>query len=131
MIDWQTKVVGPCQAAFGQPAQILWNGQMFDLSGTFDEAYAETDVADGMPVTTVSPSIGINTADVSLGGEPLSALQGARVTVYASPFPGGAPVVDTDYIVQEAQADGHGWARLILNLAPTAADEPAGGGQDA
>ena len=131
MIDWQGKVVAPLQAAFGQPALVIFGGQNFPLSGVFDEAYKETDVSDGMPITTVSPSLGINTADVNLGGQPVSALQDCRVTVYASPFPGGAPTVDTDYVVQEARADGHGWARLILNLAPTVADEPAGGGRDA
>jgi hypothetical protein len=47
-------------------------------------------------------------------------------------MPGGAPAVDTNYIVQEARADGHGFARLILNLAPTTADDAvAAGGQDA
>lgn len=132
MIDWQTKVVAPCMAVFGQAAQISFAGQISPLTGVFDEAYKETDVSDGMPVTTVSPSLGINTSDIAnLAGQPLSALQGSRVTVFASTIPGGAPAIDTDYIVQEARADGHGSARLILNVAPVAADEPAGGGQDA
>jgi hypothetical protein len=132
MIDWQNLVVRPCVSAFGQPATIVWNGQTFNLStGVFDEAYKEVDVSDGMPVTTVNPTLGINTADVNLGGQPLSALQSARVTVYASAMPGGAPTMDTEYIVQEARADGHGFARLILNLVPTEQDEPADGGQDA
>lgn len=132
MIDWQSKVVAPCVSAFGQAATIVWNGQTFPLAsgGVFDEAFTETDVSDGMPVTTTKPCLGINTGDVNLGGQPLSALQGARVTVFASLFPGGAPAADTDYIVQEARADGHGWARLILNLAPTAGDDE-GAGQDA
>lgn len=131
MIDWQGKVVAPCVATFGQPAKIVWNGQTFALNGVFDEAYSQTDVADGMPVTTVSPCLGISTGDVNLAGQPLSALQGARVTVFAAPFAGGAPAADTVYIVREARADGHGWCRLMLNLVPTMGDEPAGGGQDA
>lgn len=131
MIDWQNLVVGPCTTALGQAAQITYGGQVFPVTGVFDEAYSQTDVSDGMAVTTVRPCLGINVAQVNLGGAPLSALQDSRVIVFASPFPGGAPAVDTEYIVQEARADGHGWALLIMNLAPTPADEPAGGGQDA
>lgn len=132
MINWQQLVVGPCVGAFGQSYSITWNGQTFSgLTGVYDEAYRETDVSDGMPVTTTRPCLGVNTADVNLGALPLSELQGARLTVYASPLPGGAPPVDTDFIVQQARADGHGWALLMLNEAPTLADEPAGGGQDA
>jgi hypothetical protein len=146
VIDWQTKIVAPCARVFGQPATITWKGQAFpQLSRVFDEAYSQVDVAEGMPVTTVRPCLGINTADVDLGGQPLSALQGALVIVLASPFPGGSPAVDTAYIVQEARADGHGWARLMLNLAPasltdsgevtvdsetTTTDESSGGEQD-
>lgn len=131
MIDWQGLVGAPCRTVFGQPAAVTWNGQTFNLSGIFDEAYRQVDVSDGMEVTTVSPTLGIDLADLTLGGQPVSALQGARVLVSASPLAGGAPTADTSYIVQEARTDGHGWARLILNLAPVAADEPAGGGQDA
>lgn len=121
MIDWQGKIVAPCVGVFGQPASIVWNSQTFPLNGVFDEAFSQTDVSDGMPVTTVSPCLGINTADVDMGGQPLSALQTALVTVFASPLPGGAPTVDTVYIVKEAQADGHGFARLMLNIAPPSA----------
>lgn len=131
MIDWQRLVVAPLQAAFGQPATITFGGQNYDLNGVFDEAYKDVDVSDGMPVTTVSPALGINIGDVGLGDQPVTELQDCRVTVYASPLPGGAPTVDTDYVVQQARPDGHGWALLILNLAPVAADEPADGGQDA
>lgn len=131
MIDWQTKVVAPCVAVFGQAATITFGGQNFALNGVFDEAYAETDVSDDMPIVTTRPCLGINLADINLGGQPVSALQGSRVTISASPLPGGSPAVDTTYIVQESRVDGHGSARLMLNLAPVAADEPAGGGQDA
>ena len=124
MIDWQNKVVAPCNVVFGQAATITFQGQVSSLNGTFDEAYGDVDASDGMPVTTLRPCLGINTAEiVNLGTQPLSALQGSRLTVFASTVPGGAPAVDTDYIVREARADGHGWARLILNLAPVATDE--------
>lgn len=130
MIDWQGKVVAPCVAVFGQPATIVFGGQSFPLNGVFDEAFAVVDPAGGMEIVTTKPCLGINLADINLGGQLVSALQGARVTVSASPLPGGSPVVDTEYIVQEPRVDGHGWARLILNLVPTAADD-VGAGQDA
>lgn len=131
MIDWQTKVVAPCVAVFGQPATITQGGTTYTLNGVFDEAYAEVDASDGMPVTTVKPCLGFNVADMNLAGQPVSVLQGARVTIAASTFAGAAPAANTTYIVKEVRVDGHGWGRLMLNLAPVAADEPAGGGQDA
>lgn len=131
MINWQQQCVAPCIAVFGQPVQIVIGGVAYSINGVFDEAYLPVDAADGMPVTTVKPCLGINTADINLGGAPVSSLQGSRVTIYASTA-GGSPAVDTDYIVQEARTDSHGSAQLILNLAPTPADDAvADGGQDA
>lgn len=130
MIDFQGLLVAPCITTFGQSAQLTFGGQIFALSGVFDQAYSQTDVSDGMPVTTVKPCLGINLAQVNLGGAPVSSLQGAAVTVFASQFAGGAPAADTEYIVQEARTDGHGWAFLVLNSAPVAADIPTSGGQD-
>lgn len=130
MIDWQNKVVAPCIAAFGQPATLVQGGQSYPLNGVFDEAYAEVDPSSDMPVTTVKPCFGFNVADVNLAGQPVSVLQGARLTIAASAFAGASPAVDTAYIVREVRLDGHGWARLMLMLAPTAADDQ-GAGQDA
>lgn len=110
MIDWASKVFAPNIAVFGQPATVTQGGVSQGLVGIFDEAYADVDVVDGMPVTTTSPCLGIVLTDL-----PFTPAQRALVFVPAAL---GAPLVDTNYIVRKVQKDGHGGARLLLNVAP-------------
>ena len=64
MIDWASKVFAPNIKVFGQPATVTQAGVSQDLSGIFDEAYADVDVVDGMPVTTTSPCLGVVLTDL-------------------------------------------------------------------
>ena len=122
MIDWQGKVVAPLISKFGQPAQLTRDGKTYMLAGVFDEAYSEVTVADGMPVTTVAPCFGFDLADL-----PAVPRQKDRLLVQAAL---GAPLTDTQYIVKQVRIDGHGWCRLLLNLAPTSADAVVTTAQD-
>jgi len=109
MIDWGAKVLGPSNQVFGQPATLRQGGVSQDFTGIFDEAYADVDVIDGMPVTSTRPCMGVALADL-----PFAPAQGATLFVPAAL---GAPLVDTTYVVKKVQKDGHGAARLLLNVA--------------
>lgn len=117
MIDWPSLVIGPVVGVFGQAATYVQSGVSYPLTGVFDEAYTSVDVADGQPVTTTSPCLGFNVSDL-----PVTAKQRDRLTITAT---------GQTYIVRRVQPDGHGWCRLLLNLAPTSADTPAYPVQDA
>ena len=117
MIDWSSLVLGPVIGVFGQPAVYTQAGTNYPLSGVFDEAYASVDVSSGQPVTTWSPCFGFNVSDL-----PVTPRQKDRLTITAT---------GQTYIVRNVQPDGHGWCRLLLNLAPTVADTPTYPVQDA
>lgn len=62
-----------------------------------------------MPVTTKTPCFGFAVANLSTTPKQKDKLFIAAVYE--------APKVDTTYIIKEVQADGHGWCRLLLNIA--------------
>jgi len=117
-VDWQSKVLSPLMAAFGQPISYYPVKDKYQsnhkLTGVFDEAYTDINIVDGLSVTSVSPCIGINLADL-----PFAPRQKDQILVYAS-F--GAPLTDTFYIVKKVMPDGHGGCRLLLNVAPKPCD---------
>ncbi|BAP37740.1 hypothetical protein AS4_28000 [Acinetobacter guillouiae] len=117
-VDWQSKVLSPLMAVFGQPILYASVKDKYlvkhSLSGVFDEAYIDIQVVDSLHVTSVSPCIGLNLKDL-----PVTPRQKDQILVKAS-F--GAPLVDTLYMVKEVRLDGHGGCRLLLNLAPKACD---------
>lgn len=102
MIDWDSLVLGPVQGVFGEPVMFLPAiGSPLAVSGIFDEAYREVDLAGGMAVTTESPVLGIRVSDFSV-----LPVQGDQVTVASR---------SKTYVVREVQIDGHGGAKLLLN----------------
>lgn len=117
-IDWQNKVMSPLVAAFGQPISYYPVNDKYNvkhqLTGIFDEAYTDINIVDGLSVTSVSPCIGLNLADL-----PAAPCQKDQILVKSS-F--GAPLKDTWYIVKKVMPDGHGGCRLLLNVAPKACD---------
>lgn len=138
MIDFDTLVTGPAVAVFGQavtyaPFTASRNpyGELVldangDPTGTFGTSYAATGVFDAqyIEVTPLGRGPFVSTEGMEFGatggiteaqpvlGVQLSAMltvpgQGDQVTVGA-----------TVYVVKEVQPDSHGWALLLLNLAP-------------
>jgi hypothetical protein len=67
-VDWQSKVLSPLMAAFGQPISYYPVKDKYlenhKLTGVFDEAYTDINIVDGLSVTSVSPCIGLNLADL-------------------------------------------------------------------
>jgi hypothetical protein len=110
VIDWDAVLLRPVEGIFGQAAIYLANdGVQTPLNGVFDEAVADVDVMDGLPVTTLRPCFGFRVIQLAS-----AAAQGDSLLVYAA-LP--APLVDTTFFVREVRKDGHGWCFLLLNNA--------------
>lgn len=108
MIDWGAIVNGPVMGLFGEPVQYLpIAGTPITINGTFHEAYNSVTVADGMPVTTESPALGVNLSDF-----PVPPRQKDEVTITATALHAGGI-----YTVKEVQKNGIGGALLLLNHA--------------
>lgn len=105
MIDWQSVVVGPCLAVFGEPATYsarAWSME-FEVSVVFDDAFkVVTMSSDGSDVLSTFPAAGVNLADF-----PLMPAQGDLLTRISN---------GKVYTVREVRADSHGGAMLILNF---------------
>lgn len=115
MLDLDGLVVGPCMDVFGEPVLYYGAGATATpIQGVYDEAYLALQplgsnqpglgplAMGAMPnITAATPVLGIRAADV-----PEAPAQGDRLTVRGQ-----------DFQVREVQADGHGWAKLLLNAA--------------
>lgn len=102
MVDWDTLVLGPLQVVFGEPVTFTPAvGSPAAVTGVFDEAYREIDLAGGVAVTSEHPVLGIR-----LSAFPSTPKQGDHLTIR-----------NAVYAVREVQLDGHGSAKLLLNLA--------------
>ena len=110
MIDLDALAIGPCMAVFGQPCTLRSSvtGIQASITGVFDEAYrALQPLGDlgsmiGQPgyMTGSLPVLG-----VQLSTCPLHPAQGDTVMI-----------AGLQYVIREVQPDGHGWAKLMLNL---------------
>ncbi len=101
-IDWDGNVLAPVLGVFGE--SITYSpaaGAPFAISGVFDEAYSEIDLAGGMPVTTDTPVVGVRLAQFAA---PPS--QGDSLTIAR---------LGWTFVVKEVRPDGHGYAKLMLN----------------
>lgn len=103
MIDWDAAVLGPLNGVFGESAWYMpATTRPLPITGIFDEAYRDIDLAGGMGVSTTQPVLG-----VQLSQFPELPEQGDRLTI--------ARTKET-FIVKEVRPDGHGAAKLMLNL---------------
>ena len=115
MIDWDALVLAPVMGIFGAgptgsggdqtPLYTpVGGGTTFPLAdAVFDREYLQVVLqGDGSENTTARPVLGVRTALFALPPQ-----QGDRVTI---------PAVGLTYIVREVQPDGHGHAKLMLNV---------------
>ena len=103
-VDWDALVGRPTVAIFGEP--VIWidgTGAPMFLTGVFDSAYRPvvslgdyTDVS----ITTLSPVLGIQLTEW-----PVRPFQGQQLEIRGR-----------IYSVKNVEDDGHGHAKLILNL---------------
>ncbi len=101
-IDWDGNVLAPLFDIFGQAVTYApAAGASFPITGVFDEAYREVDLAGGMAVTTDMPVMGVRLAEFTV-----PPAQGDTLTVDS---------LNWVFIVKECRPDGHGYAKLMLN----------------
>lgn len=102
MIDWDKNVLAALENVFGEPVQYMPAvGAPFPITGIFDEAYKEVDLAGGMGANSVMPVLGVRLSQFS--NPPL---QGDQLTILRT---GGT------YIVKKPEPDSHGSILLKLN----------------
>lgn len=137
-IDWSALVVGVAVDAFGTPGvytpmipttdnsgqpvldssgdPLTTPGTAYACTGVFDEAFTEVDPSGSGPFTSTERSdfgsIGGITETRPVYGVQLSAMQSIPAQSDQ------AVICGTTYVIKEVQPDGHGWALLLLNLAP-------------
>lgn len=104
-VDWDRKVLGPNFRVFGEGHVFLpAGGGSFPFTGVFDEQYRAVSPAAGMPVDSAIPVCGIRLMEFQQ-----MPLQDDRLTRNKTGI---------TYVVKDVQPDGHGWALLLLMLAP-------------
>jgi hypothetical protein len=104
VIDWDTLVLGPAMAQFGEAVTYAFAGAApVAISGVYDEQYTAVDVVDGQGVTSSMPVLGVQLSQL-----PALPQQGDQLTIVRTA---------QRFSVREVRPDGHGWAKLLLNQA--------------
>ena len=104
MIDWDTLVLGPAMAQFGEAVSYAFAGGVpVPITGVYDEQYTAVDVVDGQGVTSSMPVLGVQLSQLSSMPQQGDELVIVRTT--------------QRFVVREVRPDGHGWAKLLLNQA--------------
>src|ERR1700722_5878476 len=116
MIDFDTLVIGPCLATFGEPV-TYFSTAVLQITGVFDEAYTEVtplgrggmaseSLSLGYPgsITTEMPVLGIQLSQFPAANQPQ---QDDSLLIQRT---------GTTYVVKEVRLDGHGGAKLLLTL---------------
>jgi hypothetical protein len=115
-VDWDRFLLAPVMAVFGEDllsASTLPRympaapgAAAFDLvDAVFDREFQEIVMIDEVPNATMRPVLGVRLA---LFAAP--PVQNDKVFI---------PSVGVTYIVREVRPDGHGWAKLMLNMVPS------------
>ena len=105
-VDWDSNVLSPLMSVFGEPVTYTpASGSSFPLGGVFDEAYQGIVLlGDDPAMTTVSPILGVRLDEFPSGVLPR---KGDTVAI---------PSVNTIYTIKDVRPDGHGHAKLMLNI---------------
>lgn len=108
MIDWDALVLAPVMGIFGEDQAPVYTprvGSAFALpDAVFDRQHLVVAIGeDGGEVSSRMPVLGVRLARF-----PAPPVQGDRVTI---------PAIAATYLVRDVQPDGHGHAKLLLNLA--------------
>lgn len=120
-VDWDTFVIGPTIAAFGEPVTYSAPAASFAITGVFDEAYLELTPLGRGGLTT--ESIGLGNVGAISAEMPVLGVQLSAFPVGIYPAQGDTLALrDAVYVVKEVRPDGHGWAKLLLNEVQRGAD---------
>jgi hypothetical protein len=101
VIDWDSLVLGPLQAAFGEPvAYTIADGPTIAISGIFDEGARPVRAVTEPDINEVSPVLGVRLSQFPAGYDPRNA-QGDTFVVRG-----------ITYVVKDGRPDSHGAAHL-------------------
>ena len=106
MIDWDTAILGPVMAVFGEAVSYVPRGgaPIAIPDAVFDEEASEVQIGeDGQATTLRKPMLGLRIARFTM-----PPAQSDRVTIVRT---------GVTYIVKDVQPDGHGHVRLELMVA--------------
>lgn len=114
MIDWDGLVVGAVTQVFGEAVTYFPQGAAaFAATGVYDEEYLDQDAVGREPLAQIGGMVNLSGSrpvlGVQLSAFPVQPSQGDLVKVLRTG--------DT-FVVREVRPDGHGHAKLLLNLAP-------------
>jgi hypothetical protein len=109
--DFDSLVLGPCHETFGTSVTYMPRGGApafpGPISGVFDPAYNHIEIGeDGVRFSTITPVLGVRDSQAPAG---FSWAQDDQLVIASGRYLGQA------YVVREAQPDGHGETRLMLN----------------
>lgn len=120
-IDWDGLVIGPTNAAFGDAVQYYTKTANFPVTGVFDEGYLE--------VAPLGRGGLFDSEGFNLGAPGAITSEMPVLGVQLSQFPSASRPEQNDalqmtsglqagnwYVVKEVRPDGHGHAKLLLNL---------------
>jgi hypothetical protein len=106
MIDLDALVIGPTIAIFGEPVTYAdEQGVIQTVSGVFDSAYRALPALGGEYVMDIHSTVLVPVLGVRMSDFPVSPYQGMELTIRSNV-----------YAIKEVQTDGHGHAKLLLNL---------------
>jgi hypothetical protein len=114
-VDWDSLVIGPTVEIFGEHVRYMpvAGGKPFNITGVFDEAYIQlTPLGRG----------GIDQENFALGSPGSITTEmpvlGVQLSQFRTPPDQDDVLVvrDQRYAVKEVRLDGHGGAKLLLNM---------------
>lgn len=97
--DKQDRLLRNCLKTFGVPVKYGRGAVVIEITGVFDNNNLEVDINTGVPVSTISPVLGVRVADLPDG----RAQKNDR-----------AEVNGVMYRVVNFKPDSHGGAKLVL-----------------
>lgn len=108
-INWDQHLLAPLHGVFGDPVEYRpAGGEPYTINGVFDRAYTQDvePLDDGSTINTTSPILGVR--DSQFKSPPQK-----KDRVFIGVV--GGVLVNTLFVVSDAQPDSHGGTKLILN----------------
>jgi hypothetical protein len=108
-MDWDdavdASILGPLMKTFGTAISYMPAvGASFPIQGIYDKAFFGVDPTTGEMIVTTQPTVGVQLSQFAGYADPL---QGDQLTIIKT---------GEQWEVREVHEDGHGAARLMLNV---------------
>lgn len=102
-VDWDSAVLAPLIDIFGEPAVFTpFDGDDYQVSAIFDDAYQGVVMAGGMPVNSTGPIAGVRLAEFVVLPQQDDRLFRVKTGEL--------------FAIKDVQPDSHGGAKLLLQV---------------